>query len=432
MTDYPIVPDESSPVSKSPKDTSLHLVTEEIDLLADVFSRCKSLAESRNIIVEFLKEIKSLGLVGEKKNAAILYLTMVSSLLDKPVSIAVKGQSSAGKSNLVDLVLSFFPVGSYYSSTALSDTALIHEEESLEHKILVIHELAGVGDKDSKALYFLRQLMSGGSITYRVVQETQKGGHTTVKKEKQGPVAVVTTTTLVNLLIDIETRFFSISVDESAQSSRAICATYGGGEEFNAPNFIWGELQNWLKLVTVERGPYKVDVPYAKAISDLIPERVYKMVRIRRDFRSFLGLIKAHAVLHQINREVRKNNIQANFDDYEVVRTIIGDIFAQGLSLFVPPHIRRVVDAVSQLCPNSVQWTTVVELADYLNLDPRTIRRNVSIAIRDNYLREVQEFRSGLDNRKLKIAVGKPMPSSEPVLPTRRVLEDYYKTQNNS
>lgn len=428
MVDYPNIPPESSPVPKPPQETSLHIVSEEIDLLADAFSRCKSLAESKNIIVEFLKEIKTLGLVGEKKNAAILYLTMVSRLLDKPVSVAVKGQSSAGKSNLVDLVLSFFPTGSHYTSTAVSETALIHEEESLEHKILVVHELAGVGDKDSKALYFLRQLMSGGSITYRVVQETQKGGHTTVKKEKQGPVAVITTTTLVNLLVDIETRFFSISVDESARQTKAILATYGDNNAFKQPNFIWRELQNWLKLITTVQGAYKVNVPFVKALSDLLPERVDRVVRIRRDFRNFIGLIKAHAILHQINREIRNEYIQANFDDYEVVRTIIGDIFAQGLSLFVPQHIRRVVDAVSELCPNSVQWTTVVDIANYLRLDPSTVRRHVRVAMKDNYLREIQEFRSGIDNRKLKVAVGSSMPNSDPVLPTRRVLEDYYRT----
>lgn len=428
MTDYRDKPSKSSPPSDTPHQTTLHIVPEEIDLLADAFSRCKSLAESKNILVKFLKELKLMGLVGEKRNAAILFLAMISRLLDKPVSIAVKGQSSAGKSNLVDLVLSFFPPNSFYSSTALSDTALIHEEESLQHKILVIHELAGVGDKDSKALYFLRQLMSGGSITYRVVQEKAKGGHVTVKKEQQGPVTVITTTTLVNLLVDIETRFFSISVNESKHSSRAICATYNDGEEYKSVDVVWTELQNWLKLATTVNGPYRVNVPYVKAIVDLMPERAFRMVRIRRDFKSFVGLIKAHAVLHQANREKKNGKIQANFDDYEPVRTVIGEIFAASLCMYVPEHIRRVVDAVGLLCPNTVQWTTVLDLADYLNLDPRTIRRSVSIAMKDDYLREVHEFRSGLDNRKLKITTGKPMPDSDPVLPTRQVLENYYRS----
>jgi hypothetical protein len=62
-----------------------------------------------DILTRFGAEVESAGLVGETSNAKILYLTLTSRLFQQPVSIAIKGVSSGGKSVTVERVLEFFP-----------------------------------------------------------------------------------------------------------------------------------------------------------------------------------------------------------------------------------------------------------------------------------------------------------------------------------
>jgi hypothetical protein len=57
-----------------------------------------ALAREPRILEVFAGDLAASGLVGERRAAAILYLAAVSRLLDRPVSVAVKGPSSAGES----------------------------------------------------------------------------------------------------------------------------------------------------------------------------------------------------------------------------------------------------------------------------------------------------------------------------------------------
>jgi uridine kinase len=52
-------------------------------------------------------------------------------VLEKPVSVAVKGPSSGGKTYLVDRFLDFFPDEAYHALTAMSDRALAYSEEPI-------------------------------------------------------------------------------------------------------------------------------------------------------------------------------------------------------------------------------------------------------------------------------------------------------------
>src|SRR5262249_18864862 len=51
-----------------------------------------------NILERFASVITKAGLVGETNNAKILYLALTSRLFDRPLSTALKGVSSGGKS----------------------------------------------------------------------------------------------------------------------------------------------------------------------------------------------------------------------------------------------------------------------------------------------------------------------------------------------
>jgi hypothetical protein len=51
-----------------------------------------------NILERFARDLARSGVAGESRVAKLLYLAVTSRLLGRPVSVAVKGPSSGGKS----------------------------------------------------------------------------------------------------------------------------------------------------------------------------------------------------------------------------------------------------------------------------------------------------------------------------------------------
>ena len=65
----------------------------------------------RNILQEFGTTVHDSGLVGEEQTAKTVYLAITSRLLDKPVSVGMKGHSASGKSYTVKTVTKLLPAG---------------------------------------------------------------------------------------------------------------------------------------------------------------------------------------------------------------------------------------------------------------------------------------------------------------------------------
>src|SRR5262249_37372453 len=90
-----------------------------------------NLAQQSVILDMLIEDARKLGMVGEERQAKIVYLAIVSRFLENPISVAVKGPSSAGKSFCAKTVVRFFPESAVYSLSAMSEKALIYSEEPL-------------------------------------------------------------------------------------------------------------------------------------------------------------------------------------------------------------------------------------------------------------------------------------------------------------
>ena len=67
-------------------------------------------------------------------------------------------------------------------------------------------------------------------------------------------------------------------------------------------------------------------------------------VRLRRDFKTVLTLIRAHALLHQATRRKDEaGQIIATLEDYAAVRDLVGDLVAAGVEATVRPEVRETV-----------------------------------------------------------------------------------------
>src|SRR3712207_435980 len=79
----------------------------------EAYAACRDLAEATDILDRFAVAIARMGVAGETVIAMLIYLAVVSRLLSRPVSVAVKGPSSGGKSYLTEQVLKYFPEGAF-------------------------------------------------------------------------------------------------------------------------------------------------------------------------------------------------------------------------------------------------------------------------------------------------------------------------------
>jgi hypothetical protein len=136
---------------------------------------------------------------------------------------------------------------------------------------------------------------------------------------------------------------------------------------------------------------------------------------LRRDFKTVLMLIRAHALLHQTSRAAdEQGRIVAALDDYAQVRDLIGTLVAEGAETTVRQEVRDVVAAVARLLREDVTEVRQSDLANTLRLDKSVISRRVVGAVDLGVLRNLED-RKG---RPARLVLGEPIPNDLEILPS--------------
>lgn len=372
------------------------------------WAKCQKLAQHPHILDRFAEDIRRVGVMGEKRMTQILYLALTSRLLERPVSVAVKGPSSGGKSFILDKVLSFFPPSAYYALTAMSDRALAYSDEPLKHRFLVIFEVVGM--ESEIASYLVRSLLSEGMLKYEFVEKTRDGLKARMI-EREGPTGLLVTTTKTGLHPENETRLLSITVSDTQDQTRHILLALADDDAVKVDLEPWHALQEWIG-----RSETRVSIPFATVLAGAVPPVA---VRLRRDFKAILSLIRAHAILHQASRERDSNGrIVATIEDYAVVRDLVADLVAEGIEATVPQAVRETVEAVAALA-GADEGVTKKAVAKYLKIDPAAAWRRCEVALCQGYLHNLEER----SRRPARLVIGEPLPEEFSILPEPTVLE---------
>jgi hypothetical protein len=376
----------------------------------EAYAACRDLAEAPYILDRFAVALARMGVAGETVIAMLIYLAVVSRLLPRPVSVAVKGPSSGGKSYLTEQVLKFFPTGAFYALTAMSERALAYSEEPLSHRMLVIYEAAGMaGDMQT---YLIRSLLSEGRIRYELVEKTSDGLKPRLI-EREGPTGLLVTTTALKLHPENETRMVSVTVTDTQQQTRDVMARLAAEDDGQPPN-----LEEWHALqVYLEGGEHRVRVPYALTLAGLIPPVA---VRLRRDFGAVLNLIRAHTILHQATRERdEEGRIIATIEDYARVRVLVADLVSAGVEATVPKTVRETVATVRRLRDEGGEPATIASVAKELRLDKSTAWRRVRAAMDRGFVKNLED-RKG---RPARLTPDDDPPDDIEILPDPETLK---------
>ena len=307
------------------------------------------------------------GVVGERSNLLVAYLAAVSRKLDKPLAVLVQSTSAAGKSALMDAVLAFLPEEDQVSYAAMTGQALFYlGETALKRKVLAIAEEEGARD----AAYALKLLQSQGSLAIASTGKDPVTGKLVTQDYRiEGPMALMMTTTAIDLDEELKNRCLVLTVNETRDQTAAIHdrqrfeETLDGLMAKRTKDAILARHQNAQRLLK----PLAVVNPFAQHLTFLADK-----TRTRRDHGKYLALIRAIAVLHQHQREIRTLTspdgnpvayIEATLDDIAAANALAHEVLGRTLDE-LPPQTRTLLNILHGLVTERGR-ATGVQPSDY-------------------------------------------------------------------
>ncbi len=323
---------ESEPIALSPQDQA-----EALELL-----------KSPDLLKRIVTAYDQAGIVGEETNLLAAYLACASRKLNKPLAIIIQSTSAAGKSTLMDAALSFFPPEEQVKYSAMTGQSLYYlGETNLKHKILAIVEEEGA----EKASYALKLLQSEGELT---IASTGKDPHSgrmeTQEYHVEGPVAIIFTTTAIDIDEELMNRCLILTVDESTAQTERIhqlqreARTVEGILQAERRKDIQRVMQNAQRLIR----PMRIANPYARHLTFTSGR-----TRTRRDHEKYLTLIDTIALLHQhqrqpITHEVSGREVEmlpVTLEDIAAANRIAPEVLGRSLDE-LPPQTRRLLESI--------------------------------------------------------------------------------------
>jgi hypothetical protein len=302
------------------------------------------------LLSDVVKQYQEMGLVGEERNIAQLFLTCMTRHLPAIYRrhAIPQGDSGSGKTELLRTVLAPF-WSDVLNYTRVTGAGLERKRESLDGKILFLEQLEGSQPGQ------LKYLMTGGKLTILVADRDRSRESVF----EQDGVAVVVST-LVGAMIDpqILNRASTLEIDESeAQTARIVhhklehwTNIHGEREEEPALEQI-RRIDNQCKLL----GPRvkEIKIPFALQLEQGLP----KVLSMRRGADRFTSLVGADAFVKAamglrplvIQKEQVGRNIYviALPEDFQDAMYCLGEGFADSLTYFLA-RARQVDEALEK------------------------------------------------------------------------------------
>lgn len=334
--------DEAVTASQTPAEVRVELTDDEraaaLELLRDP-----------NLVERVVADFARAGVVGEATNCLVGYLAAVSRKLDAPLAVIVQSTSAAGKSALMEAVLAMVPAEERIKFSAMTGQSLFYMGEAdLAHKVLAVAEEEGA----ERAAYALKLLQSEGELSIASTGKDNASGRLVTHTYRVvGPVAIMLTTTAIDVDEELLNRCVVLSVDEDRDQTRAIHdrqrqrQTLDGllADQDRAQVLkVHQDAQRLLEPVLVVN-PFARQLTFADA-----------RTRTRRDHVKYLTLIAAVALLHQHQRERRHTTtpdgrrvafIEVTVDDVALANRLAHDVLGRSLDE-LPPQTRRLLDVL--------------------------------------------------------------------------------------
>lgn len=292
-------------------------VKTEVELTPEERAEAVLYLEDPNLLSNILMDFERCGLVGERINSLVGYLASITRRTENPLAVIIQSSSSAGKSTLMDAILDFVPEEEKEKYSAMTGQSLFYmSSKSLKNKVLAVSEEEGA----ERAKYALKILQSEKKISIASAMKDPTTGRTVTEEYSvEGPVVIFLTTTNLEIDEELENRCLILTVNEGREQTRTILEIQRELETLEGI-VKKRDKEKILKLhKNIQRilRPLVVVNPYAKELK--FPDT---KLRMRRDQKKYLTLIKSIALLHQYQREKKlgKDENGESFEYIEVTR----------------------------------------------------------------------------------------------------------------
>jgi DNA primase len=308
------------------------------------------------LLDRILEDFDRCGLAGEEANKLIGYLAAVSRKLDDPLAVLIQSRSAAGKSTLQEAILRFVPPEDVEKYTRLTGQALFYKDEGgLSHKLLAIEEEAGARE----ASYSIRNLQSSKCLSIATTEkDSATGKMRTVEYKVKGPVALMLTTTAVDMDFETQNRFITLTIDESNEMTERILTQQRQMETLEGLR----KGREREKLSAMHQNVQRLLRPLA-VVNPFAPQLVFPAgsLRARRDHKKYLGLIRAIAFLHQYQRPVKTleegeeavKYVEVTPADIEKANTLMREVLGRTLDELSAPG-RALLRAIREMVKEGV------------------------------------------------------------------------------
>jgi DNA primase len=318
------------------------------------------------LLNRILEDFKTAGVIGEETNKLVGYLSCVSRKLDKPLAVIIQSSSAAGKSSLMDVILNFIPEEERVQYSAMTGQSLFYMgETNLKNKILAIAEEEGA----ENASYALKLLQSEGELTIASTGKDDSTGNLVTKEYRvEGPVMLFLTTTAIDIDEELMNRCVVLTVNENREQTQAIHAMQ------RQQQTLEGLLKNEDRksIVKLHRNaqrllrPLLVANPFAEQLT-FIDDKI----RTRRDHMKHLTLIRAIALLHQYQRDIKTVNhngqtlqyIEVVQSDIATANKLANEILGRSLDE-LPPQTRTLLKHIYRMVSEQCKIQKI-EHSDY-------------------------------------------------------------------
>jgi hypothetical protein len=310
-----------------------------------------NLLQSPDLLKRILNDFESCGIVGETTNKLVSYLATLSRKMEKPLAVMIQSTSAAGKSSLMDAVLSFIPEEDRVQYSAMTSQSLFYMDQiNLMCKVLAINEEEGA----SKIAQPLKLLQSDGQLTIASTgKDPESGRHVTKEYKVEGPVMIFSTTTAIDIDEELLNRCLVLTVNEEREQTQAIQdrqrfeETLEGLLASQARDDILRVHRNAQRLIK----PIKIVNPFATQLTFLNDK-----TRTRRDHTKYLTLIRSITLLHQHQRKIKTtyfsgqmlSYIEVTIEDIEIANKLANGILGHSLD-DIPPQTQRLLTLIDNM-----------------------------------------------------------------------------------
>ena len=310
-----------------------------------------ALLRDPKLLERLLEDFARCGVVGEESNKLVGYLAALSRKLEEPLAVVIQSSSAAGKSSLMDAILSFVPPEERVQYSAMTGQSLFYMGETdLQHKILAIAEEEGA----QSASYALKLLQSEGELTIASTgKDPQTGRLTTHEYQVQGPVMIFLTTTAVEVDEELLNRCLVLTVDEGRTQTQAIHARQR--ERHTLEGLL--ARQDSGRILKLHQDAQRLLRPLLVA-NPFAPELRFndRQTRSRRDHMKYLTLIRSIALLYQYQRPVKEvqhqgaklRYIEVDKSDIELADRLCACVLRRSTDE-LSPQARTLLGAIGQL-----------------------------------------------------------------------------------